>query len=587
MPLRIPGLPDHIAVVPEGLLSPDDPDQEAKREVWHQWVEAVLRYRVTRRRDIEKHPSLRRYELRFCAEHPAYWLLIWGNIFEPRSDGSRSSDAPFLLYPFQIDLLNWFLERMDSSGADADGVVSKSRDMGASWLMCAFAVWGWLFKLPWQVRLISWREAEVDSRKPDSLFWKIDFLLEHLPTWMKPNGFDPERDRIKLTLVNPANGNVIAGESSTGRAMRGGRATWIGYDEAAFNPYFAESWEGTANVTNHRFAISTECLEHNDLFYRLRTGLELDDHHRPSVKELDWWLHPDHDLAWRDDMERRMASNPGAFEREVLRDPHAGSTTFVYPAARERFPTDLDYIPGAPLYVGIDPGNNDETAIVWFQENPATKHMHVLNAYQNRRKVADFYGTLIKGTPFECYRTYETPENEESITHVGVGEWSYTSQEYELMDWTRTLPKPTFYGDISGMNSLGATKDTFYSRLSKFGIIVNTDRTPQGDVTANRMQARTHKGRIEAMKELIPRLDFANTGGARLALRALQSYQWETDDRPRASEPKNPLHDWSSHLVSAMEYVAANLRIRRQVFARELAKPRRSVMGVRAMVIAR
>ena len=592
MTRAIPALPPHLRQPPDSLVSPDDPNRDEKRAAFAAWRDGVLRYRLERWMLLRDNPDLIPFELRFCQD-PAYWLLIWGHIYEPRPQRDRSPDAPFVLYPFQIDTIDWFAERLDAEGSDADGVYSKSRDMGASWLLAAFALHGWRFAYPWQVRLVSWRADEVDAKNPDSIFWKIDYILNRLPVWMLPKGFDREVHRLKMTLINPENGNVIAGQASTERAMRGGRATWVGYDEAAINKLFEESWSGTANVTNHRIAVSSEHLDFNDFFYRLRTGEGIDPDQRPAVFAADYWLHPGHDEAWLDDQRARNAASPGAFEREVLRDPRAGDTTFVYPSAMDKTPVTADFIPGAPLYVGIDPGYNDETAIVWMQPQPDGR-MKVLNAYQAAKKTAAFWGTILRGTPYLRGKEWPAPDIAYDISgpipdgweRVGLTpteaepeQWSYTEREYDLMAWVRTLPKPQVFGDTQGNSTLGATKDTVYTRLVRYGIVVNTDRYADGSAPAWKMQARTFKGRQEAMKELLPRLDFADSWGGRLALTAMQNYRWTASDKPRVSEPKTPLHDAHSHLVTAMEYVAVNLHLRRQIARVKPRPPQQGYMG--------
>lgn len=593
MTRSVPALPEELRQPPESIHSPDDPEREEKRLAWEQWRDGVLRWRIGRWMQVQEYPELSVIETRLCLD-PVYWLLAWGSIFEPRPQRDRSPESPFILYPFQIDILDWFEERLATSGARADGVLSKSRDMGASWLMAAYALHGWLFRTPWQVRLVSWRADEVDARTPDSIFWKIDFLLDRLPLFMKPATYNPEEHRMKMMIINPENGNVIGGQASTERAMRGGRATWVGYDEAAINKLFAESWSGTANVTNHRIAVSSEHLDFNDFFYRLRTGDGIPPDMRPAVFEADYFLHPGHDDSWLEEQRQRNAASPGAFEREVLRDPRAGDTTFVYPSALDKTTVQADYLPGAPLYVGIDPGYSDETAVVWMQPQPDGR-MKVLDAYQASKKTAGFWGTILRGTPWLRGNTWPAPEHMSAYspdlipagwTIVGLmptedepDQWNYTDHELELMAWVRTLPRPQVFGDTSGHSSLGATKDTVYTRLIPYGIIVNTDRYADGSSPAWKMQARTFKGRQEAMKELLPRLEFANTWGGKLALSAMQNYRWTPSDRPRSTEPKTPLHDSSSHLVTAMEYVAVNLYLRRQISRANLPPPERSAMS--------
>lgn len=599
MTRAIPALPPHLRQPPDSLVSPDDPNRDEKRAAWAAWRDGVLRYRLERWMLLKANPELVPFELRLCQD-PAYWLLIWGHIYEPRPDEGRADESPFILFPFQIDLLDWLDARLTAKGAKRDGVVSKSRDMGASWVAASWALHGWLFKRPWQVRLVSWRADEVDAKSSDSIFWKVDFLLDRLPIWMLPKGFVPDEHRNKMTLINPATNNGLVGQASTSRAMSGGRGGVAIYDEGAKNEKLESSWSGTSNVVVSRIVLSSEHLEFNTFFFRLGIGYEGEPEQRPALMEIDYYLHPEHDEEWLDEQRDRNATTPGAFEREVLRNPRAGDTTFVYPGALQKTPVYAEYLPGAPLYVGIDPGYSDECAVVWMQPHPDGR-MKVINSYQAAKKTAGFWGTIIRGTPYLRGKTWPAPDLDfdlsgplpEGWERVGItpteadpDQWTYTDREYDLMAWTRTLPKPQFFGDTSGENTLGATKDTFYSRLIRFGIPVNTDRYADGKAPAWKMQARTYSGRQKALGELLPRMDFADTWGGRLALTSLQNYRWPKTDKPRMSEPRTPLHDEYSHLSTAIEYVAVNLYLRRQIARVKPRPPQQGYMsaGVAASI---
>jgi len=112
-----------------------------------------------------------------------------------------------------------------------DVVVRKTRDMGASWLLSAIAVWGWMFH-GWQSLLVSRVEDLVDrTGDPDSLFWKVDYLIASQPEWLLPA--KPERFakggewRQHMMLRHPESGATIAGQASTEHIGRGGRRTLI------------------------------------------------------------------------------------------------------------------------------------------------------------------------------------------------------------------------------------------------------------------------------------------------------------------------------------------------------------------------
>ena len=75
------------------------------------------------------------------------------------------------------------------------------------------------------------------------------------------------------------------------------------------------------------------------------------------------------------------------------------------------------------------------------------------------------------------------------------------------MEWAASLPTTylrdrSFYGDTDGQKRTGVTMDSFYSILEPFGIFINKDRMPDGEAVGFRKQAREHKGRQEALREL-------------------------------------------------------------------------------------
>jgi hypothetical protein len=75
------------------------------------------------------------------------------------------------------------------------------------------------------------------------------------------------------------------------------------------------------------------------------------------------------------------------------------------------------------------------------------------------------------------------------------------------------------------------------------------------------------------MREIFPRLRFANTSGGSLVLEAFRQNRYRDSDRAVQSEERKPLHDWTSHPVSAMEYFAVNKRLERQILDTYLKRP--------------
>lgn len=153
---------------------------------------------------------------------------------DPRKiETGDSTRLPFTLFPKQSEFIRWVQNRLKNR---EDGLVEKSRDSGLSWLICAFFVWAWLFRPGFAAGLGSRKEQLVDQKgDPKSLFWKIRFIIEHLPLEMLPAGYNEREHDNYMRLVNPANGATITGEAGDNMG-RGGRFTMYFGDEWAFVP---------------------------------------------------------------------------------------------------------------------------------------------------------------------------------------------------------------------------------------------------------------------------------------------------------------------------------------------------------------
>jgi hypothetical protein len=540
--------------VPPAPEAPDDPEREKKRQAWMAWRNAVEQYAEnmvascegnTVRQDLENHK---------CSLSPAYWLAVYGKLYEPRKRKRLSGvDTRFIPFARQVEMLDFFQQCLrEDDGPLVDGVVSKCRDVGASWIMCAFALWGWLYESPWQVRLISRKKDLVESRSADSLFWKIDYLFNRLPKWMVPS--KSEYNDVDLHFTNLLNGNEISGESTTSKAVRGGRATWVGYDEAAFIEDFLHTWSAAQAVADSRFAISTESTKEGLDFWNLSQNTKVLE--PPARFAIDWWQNPTLADEWFDKTRSRYLSShdQAGFEREVLRRPFGDNSGYVYPEARG-MSMSMEYVynPQYAQYTTIDPGVADDCAIVFLQTEPLTGLIHVLDSYSSSGKPADYYGTILTGKP-------------ES------GQWEYDMEALRIMEWTRNRPRATVYGDVAGWNQEAATMESFFSRLQKYEIYAVRDRDQGGHVIQSKRAARSFRGRREAMREIMPRLRFAHTPGASRVLEALEMHRYKESDRAMQAEVRTSLHDWTSHLVSALEYFAVNKVAERMITEHGLAQ---------------
>lgn len=163
-----------------------------------------------------------------CKRDPLFYINTFAWTYDP---DKRPRWVPFNTYPIQDRLIAEIRNAVDLGH---DLWCPKSRREGLSWIIVTIANWYASFHKDMSILLVSRNERYVDdSTNPKSLFWKIDGLLERLPTWLP---HVPKKDRKHMSLYYRDTHSVIDGESTTGDVARGDRRDFIGLDEhAAFD----------------------------------------------------------------------------------------------------------------------------------------------------------------------------------------------------------------------------------------------------------------------------------------------------------------------------------------------------------------
>ena len=165
-------------------------------------------------------------ELSRCSRDPVYWINTWCWTYDPRRPDIRW--IPFELWPAQDQYIRWLISVVRRGGPST---VVKPRDVGASWLNAAFAVWCLCYLEGASIGMASRKLMYVESGSPDSLFGKAWSILERLPQWMRP---PVRRVRSPMPLIrNLSNGSELKGEGGD-NVGRGGRSLWYLLDEAAY-----------------------------------------------------------------------------------------------------------------------------------------------------------------------------------------------------------------------------------------------------------------------------------------------------------------------------------------------------------------
>lgn len=245
--------------------------------------------------------------------------------YDPRNaSGEVPTTLPFCLFPRQKDLVTFLYECIEDS---ENGLVEKCRDMGASWLACAVSVHLWLFS---DGAAIGWgsRKQELVDQLGDmkAIFPKMRFIIDLLPSFLLPIGFDKTKNMSFMKIVNPETGASITGESGD-NIGRGGRTLVYFKDESAHyeRPELIEAALG--DNTNVQIDISSVKGVGNVFYRRRMSGVEWlpgqkIDKGETRVFVMDWRHHPHKTQAWYDQRKAR-AEREGlshVFAQEVDRD---------------------------------------------------------------------------------------------------------------------------------------------------------------------------------------------------------------------------------------------------------------------------
>ena len=173
--------------------------------------------------------SFQRQVIEACHESLPFWVDSFVYAHHPKSI-DKPKVVPLILYEYQRKAMS---EMQDCLGKE-DAVIEKSRDMGATYCLELLFLHRVLFHDNEAYLITSAGEDLVEKAGDErALFYKLDFFLRYLPSWMHPvRGWV----RNKMTLMNKDLGGQITGCATGPDIGRGGRKTAVGLDEFASVP---------------------------------------------------------------------------------------------------------------------------------------------------------------------------------------------------------------------------------------------------------------------------------------------------------------------------------------------------------------
>jgi hypothetical protein len=467
---------------------------------------------------------------RQCANDPVLFFRTFLYTFDPKREPYH---WPFDPYPFQVELIDNLVSHIESG---QDIFIEKCREMGVTYTTLGVLLWYWKYKQAANFLVGSRKEDYVDntgsvksgeiSNKEESLFGKIDYMLERLPQIVLPEGFISQRHRAYMSLRNPENGNVISGESSNPNFSRGGRQRAILLDEFAFWDNDTAAWGSTADTTDCRIILTTPGIRSNTKAKRLRMGK---DEEKIDVVSLDYTLDPRKTQEWIDEQKLRRSAED--FAREIMINWEGSTAGVVYPEAKQREVGKFPYSYQIPLYISWDFGL-DGTALQWWQVNPQTGKKRLVDAYCNFNKPIQWYFPFI-GKPINSKFQYDT----EALVAI---------------DRTRYMQQAIHYGDPdAGKRSMTSEElASVRTELVKANIYVQTN------VQANKFVNRREKTKVLLQSGIEVNL----TPGTEYWMECIDQarYPQRSDNSQATTAVVMPIHDWTSHHRTSTEYFAVN-----------------------------
>lgn len=295
-------------------------------EQWPPDYRAVYAWRIQTLKLLRTNPGMLASARKHYKSHPADFIQDWMDTYNPRK--GRNKWMPFVFFKRQ-DYFVQYLEELRQDGQN--GLVEKCRDIGATWIACAYSVWCWLFIDDDATGWGSRKQELVDKiGDPDSIFEKIRLLIKRLPDIWLPEGFKPRDHATFMKMTNPQNGSTIAGESGD-NIGRGGRKSRYFKDESAHYERPEKIEAALGDNTDVQIDISSVNGLGNVFHRRREAGITWEpgakiEPGQVRVFIFDWRDHPEKTQEWYNQRKARA-------EREGMQHVFAQEVDRNYSAA--------------------------------------------------------------------------------------------------------------------------------------------------------------------------------------------------------------------------------------------------------------
>jgi hypothetical protein len=222
---------------------------------------------------------------------------------------------------------------------------------------------------------------------------------------------------------------------------------------------------------------------------------------------------------------------PEDLAREVDINWEGSITGRVYTEVDQVRKGDFPYMPHWPLYVSHDPGHSpDPYALQWYQISPDSGRHRLVASFEKSGRVIDWFAPFF-GAPYDS-------------------QFDYTDEERAFIDIVREWKRGIHFGDQAGRQKNGITGTSSYKEWEKWGVYV------QSNTMANDLDTRKTYAR-----KILMALDINDTPENLYWLECISNARYPdvSENSGRITENDKPLHDWTSHHRTALEYYAVNI----------------------------
>ena len=445
-------------------------------------------------------------------EDPVGFIEAFGWVIIPEFNNAIK---PFFLFPYQRTIIKK-IYKAEVSGEDHEILIDKPRGMGLTWTLTWYQLWRWLFTENWGGFNLSRSESEVDDGTIDpgsSLFGKYRWSIDHLPSWLIPEGFVPKGKKgtttdMMLRISNPAINSSLIGSSTNQSAGRSRRYSLTFVDECFSIEHFQSVYRSLQSVSRVKVFVST--VKAGRIYQDFKNMTEA----AGNYISLTWKDHPFKDQIWYDEQIKKAEFDPEVM-KEIEVDYSVNIKSQYYPEIRQaKIQRDVQYDRTKPLYVGMDYGSQDSTVLIFAQFNGFD--LVILECIRNTRRNLDWY------VPFLNPTIVENPD-------------FYTPYYRSRLKTTQTWTKPVaYFGEAAHFQKVMPLNRSIADELIKNGI----------RLTFNNYAVR-HEPRRHATSQMLARtvFNFSSDGVTDLYDAIANSRYADTNRGTSKESHMKPVHD--------------------------------------------